>query len=256
MTLLQPSITSVEESLDRRMASSDSASAIALQSWLVHVRESRTADDWDEHNSDVSSSYLAAFMAGQAMFTDEPDTPGDQFVATSLMPLTDPSHEAEESFSAADNDEFGEHNERFHAELAFIPAAAFWQQRADRYEQMTTRSHDEENALRRARYRLRKPSKWQALAGLMGGLAAAGFNAGVTAAGISEGSGVRSWITQRDQNVRKTHTNADGQCRPYGQSFLVGMANLRFPRDPVGSIKETMNCRCFVYPRESCPEQT
>jgi hypothetical protein len=56
----------------------------------------------------------------------------------------------------------------------------------------------------------------------------------------------KRWLTSHDERVRDTHRAVDGQPVPVGQSFTVGLSQLRFPGDPLGSIDETANCRCTL----------
>lgn len=49
------------------------------------------------------------------------------------------------------------------------------------------------------------------------------------------------WISKRDDKVRETHRKVDGEVRKDGERFSNG---LRWPRDPFGTLEETMNCRC------------
>lgn len=49
-----------------------------------------------------------------------------------------------------------------------------------------------------------------------------------------------------NQRVRDAHEKANGQRRPIGESFDVGGEKLRYPGDPNGSAKNTINCRCVL----------
>lgn len=49
------------------------------------------------------------------------------------------------------------------------------------------------------------------------------------------------WVTARDDRVRDTHENLDGEVIEYGNRFSNG---LRFPMDPEGPAEEVINCRC------------
>lgn len=60
---------------------------------------------------------------------------------------------------------------------------------------------------------------------------------------------IRVWYSRRDEKVRPTHVEADGQVRTLGEPFLVGGALLRFPQDPLAPIRETANCRCHTKHR-------
>lgn len=52
------------------------------------------------------------------------------------------------------------------------------------------------------------------------------------------------WIAASDERTRPTHASADGQIVSMGQPFTVGGEALRFPGDPNGSRKNTIQCRC------------
>ncbi len=67
-----------------------------------------------------------------------------------------------------------------------------------------------------------------------------------TDAGILE----RSWLTQRDGDVRKgpvyNHQAADGQVQKIDEPFLVSGESLMYPGDTTGSAGNVINCRCTV----------
>lgn len=54
------------------------------------------------------------------------------------------------------------------------------------------------------------------------------------------------WIATNDSRVRDSHRHVDGQKRPMGQTFNVGGDAMRYPSDPRGSAKNTINCRCVL----------
>lgn len=71
------------------------------------------------------------------------------------------------------------------------------------------------------------------------------------------GGGLKKWwLTAEDARVRPSHGSAGDRYRPESspgpipvtQPFEVGDARLMFPRDPRGSAKETVNCRCVSVP--------
>lgn len=57
------------------------------------------------------------------------------------------------------------------------------------------------------------------------------------------------WLSRRDQRVRETHVEADGQERPIGERFQVGKFALLHPCDPTDlpeSWEEIAGCRCCL----------
>lgn len=54
----------------------------------------------------------------------------------------------------------------------------------------------------------------------------------------------KRWQATRDQRVRHTHAEADGQIRELTRHFRVGDSRLQFPGDPEGTPEEVINCRC------------
>lgn len=62
----------------------------------------------------------------------------------------------------------------------------------------------------------------------------------------AKGLGVqtKTWLATEDRRTRPTHNRADDQTVGIDEMFEVGGALLRFPHDPVGPAKETVNCRC------------
>ncbi len=62
----------------------------------------------------------------------------------------------------------------------------------------------------------------------------------------------RYWITARDERVRNYHRripmmNSEGVAP--GEPFKTPLGDLRYPRDPLGSGRNTINCRCSVRER-------
>lgn len=49
-----------------------------------------------------------------------------------------------------------------------------------------------------------------------------------------------------DDRTRPSHVAADGQTVDYNERFTVAGEQLRYPRDPIASAKETINCRCIM----------
>jgi HK97 family phage portal protein len=56
----------------------------------------------------------------------------------------------------------------------------------------------------------------------------------------------KRWIAINDSATRASHKAANGQTVSQHERFKVGGTNLRFPGDPAGGGKETINCRCAV----------
>lgn len=54
------------------------------------------------------------------------------------------------------------------------------------------------------------------------------------------------WLSRRDDNVRETHVDADGQIVPLSGEFTVGSSRMRFPGDDElgADIAEIARCRC------------
>ena len=66
---------------------------------------------------------------------------------------------------------------------------------------------------------------------------------------------LKRWVATGDTRTReshlRTHRNTAVNPIPLNQKFTVGNDKLRFPLDPRGSAKETINCRCrmvIVHP--------
>jgi hypothetical protein len=59
---------------------------------------------------------------------------------------------------------------------------------------------------------------------------------------------LREWVTMQDADVRDLHRPLNGVQRPIGERFQVGVAELRWPGDPVGPPEGWINCRCVLRP--------
>lgn len=56
----------------------------------------------------------------------------------------------------------------------------------------------------------------------------------------------KTWITERDRKVRKTHREVDRMTIPLDDYFLVGNSLMAYPHDLSAEEKETANCRCTL----------
>lgn len=63
---------------------------------------------------------------------------------------------------------------------------------------------------------------------------------------VEQGYTMKSWVTMHDELVRDTHNKADGQTIDINEMFKVGNSEMPYPRSPLGSANETVNCRCTV----------
>jgi uncharacterized protein with gpF-like domain len=52
------------------------------------------------------------------------------------------------------------------------------------------------------------------------------------------------WVSMLDDVTRISHVFADGQIQNMDDPFIVGGEALQYPKDPNGSIENTINCRC------------
>ncbi len=60
------------------------------------------------------------------------------------------------------------------------------------------------------------------------------------------------WHNQGDNRVRSTHLSVSSVL--LDEPFLVGGTELRYPRDPAGTGRETYGCRCWAEHREASDE--
>ncbi len=60
------------------------------------------------------------------------------------------------------------------------------------------------------------------------------------------------WHNQGDNRVRSTHLSVASVL--LDEPFLVGGTELRYPRDPAGTGRETFGCRCWAEHREASEE--
>ena len=66
----------------------------------------------------------------------------------------------------------------------------------------------------------------------------------------------KTWITERDSKVRPAHRQADGQTVLWKEYFTVGGEKLFRPKDPNGSAKNIINCRCWLQQNIKVEEDT
>jgi hypothetical protein len=79
------------------------------------------------------------------------------------------------------------------------------------------------------------------------------INHAALSAAFNAGSVQKRWVSRRDERVRDTHDDADGQTRPILSKFKLGgipshpaTSELMFPGDPSGPLDEVINCRCTL----------
>lgn len=75
------------------------------------------------------------------------------------------------------------------------------------------------------------------------------YGAGTLAAGIEQSRVTgrmlqKRWDSERDNRVRVSHRDVDGQVRDLAMPFYVDGFPLMFPGDPVGPPESVINCRC------------
>ena len=74
-----------------------------------------------------------------------------------------------------------------------------------------------------------------------------GTQEGANQAGIEVQQKVqKTWRSQGDRRVRKTHRKADGQSVDMGEMFIVGRGRGRYPTDSRLPKEESINCRCYM----------
>lgn len=75
------------------------------------------------------------------------------------------------------------------------------------------------------------------------------YGSGTLAAGLEQsrvtGRRLRKrWDTERDQRVRGSHRDVDGEVRDLGMPFYVDGFPMQFPGDPIAPPESVINCRC------------
>lgn len=56
----------------------------------------------------------------------------------------------------------------------------------------------------------------------------------------------KTWWTEDDERVRKSHWEIEGDERKASGTFTVGKSAMMYPGDPKGPVEEVANCRCFL----------
>lgn len=63
---------------------------------------------------------------------------------------------------------------------------------------------------------------------------------------IDKGYTTKTWVTERDNRVRKTHKEVDGVTIPIKEYFIVGNGVMLAPHDEYNNPDECVNCRCSL----------
>lgn len=95
-------------------------------------------------------------------------------------------------------------------------------------------------------------STWESRATTIARTEATGaLNAGAVQAMATEGVSHVEWVASMDRRTRPHHWAADGQQRPLGVPFNIGVFLMFHPGDPTAPASETANCRCAVIGAEA-----
>lgn len=76
-----------------------------------------------------------------------------------------------------------------------------------------------------------------------------GYGAGTLAGGMEQSRTTgrllrKRWLTERDDRVRASHRDVNGETLDLGMPFYVDGIPLMFPGDPMGPPETVINCRC------------
>lgn len=74
----------------------------------------------------------------------------------------------------------------------------------------------------------------------------AGMNAGLLKAFRDAGAKYKIWLSMRDNRVRDSHVELDGQKVLIDEPFEVNGELIEFPGDPNANVKQAANCRCTI----------
>jgi len=56
----------------------------------------------------------------------------------------------------------------------------------------------------------------------------------------------KTWVSLKDERVRHTHRELHGKKVPFSSTFISDGSVIRFPRDPLAPVSQTINCRCVL----------
>lgn len=73
-------------------------------------------------------------------------------------------------------------------------------------------------------------------------------NDGTITGAYARGIRFKMWRSMRDGDVRELHVGVDGQLRPIGGLFDLGVARLPYPGAPTGPAEAWIECRCVAQP--------
>lgn len=113
----------------------------------------------------------------------------------------------------------------------------------DQIERMVNRYRE-----RMIRYRSEVIARTEALRSVHEGVEAM-YNQAIQNGQLSPDELERTWVTARDERVRSSHRELNGQKRGIGETWEAAGGTLRFPGDPRAPGSETIQCRCTLTTR-------
>lgn len=72
------------------------------------------------------------------------------------------------------------------------------------------------------------------------------YSYGAWTGALLNGAITKTWVSQRDGQVRPSHVKLDGDTVPIDEHFIVDGVPIRFPGDPLAPIHLIINCRCYL----------
>lgn len=73
------------------------------------------------------------------------------------------------------------------------------------------------------------------------------YNQGLFDSASNADAGVnKQWVSLKDERVRISHRQLNGDKVPVGSPFFVDGVPIRFPKDPLAPPGLTINCRCVL----------